>query len=362
MPDYGAVACAAERLVSDRPLYVPGQRTNCEGYESPPYLYPPFLAGVEAGLQAMFGLEGARILYMGMYLAALAYISWRIFLSAATPGARSARYPYLGLIPATPIWWANYATLAHAVVLLVSASAWRAPWLFAGTTFVLGMIKPSYLAYLLVLACLPFPIWRRVFMTTAPIVLAAVALGAFILTGEESSQAWLDSLAFVSLEWVSGNGALAVAARLGAPDMAAAGIALTFATIIALAAVIVCEEGEASIEQRIFIGLAAAVIAMPRVMPYDVFMLAPGMVALVSLAKVHRPGIGVWVGRLAITGCVLAVLMSLAGYADQRLDLALACFASALILAAAGLLLRNPWRLIQDAERRAARLGPPQAP
>lgn len=355
MPDYGAVACAAERMVSGQPLYVLGQRTNCEAYESPPYLYPPLLAGLEAGVQASFGMDGARRAYLALYLISLVFIGWRIFMSDRTPGSVSVRIPYLGLIPATPIWQANVATVSHAAVLFASAAAWRAPSVFAVIVLCMAAIKPSFLVYLLVLACLPFPFWKRVILTFVPVVVVAIGLAAFVALGSEA-EVWRRSVAFVVTEWVPGNGSLAMIARLGVPSGIAVACALAFAVIIALAAVVICEIGEADLEQRVFIALAAAIIMMPRVMPYDVMLVAPGMVSMIKVVKAVRPAVGTWVGRLAMTGCVVAVLMSLAGYADQRLDVALLCFACAFLLGAGALAPRDLWRFVMDAERRAARM------
>lgn len=354
MPDYGAVACAAERLVSDQPLYVPGQRRNCEDYISPPYLYPPLLAGLEAGVQATFGVEGARLFYLALYLTALAFITWRIFLAGGAPGRRMDRLPYLALIPATPIWQANVATVAHAGVLFASSAAWRTPWVFAAAVVLLSAVKPSFLAYLLVLACLPFPIWRRLLLTIIPLALIGAGIAAF-LSGPAEAEIWRESLRHVMLEWVPGNGSLGIAARLGAPGGPALVFAVLFAGLIALAALVICEAGEADVNQRIFIAISAAVIAMPRIMPYDVFLIAPGMVAAVQVVSAARPRAGKLAGRLAMTGCIVAALMSLAGYANQRLDAALLFFSAALVVGAVTLAPRHPIQFVIEAERRALR-------
>ncbi|XBQ16477.1 MAG: hypothetical protein ABL308_01055 [Oceanicaulis sp.] len=361
MPDYGAIACGAEKLAAGEPLYETGRRQNCEGYESPAYLYPPFLAGVVLGLQASFGPEGARALYFSVYLAAIGYLLWTAFLASGPPGARHDRFKYIGLITATPIWFANVALIVHAVIVYAAQAAMRRPAILMAVLVAASMVKLSFLTCVLVFACLPMPVWKRIALSTLTAIAGIGAVTAFMQTGGEAALLWRESLAYVAFEWVPGNGAMGWAVRMGAPDAAAVAIALVFAALVALSALLICEQGEADVRQRVFIGLAAAVLAMPRIMPYDVFLLAPGMVAIVELAVKADARLGLWARRAALAGCVGAVVMSLAGYADQRLDVALALFAAALFLSAWAHRTFDVRAFLARAERSAKQHGNPRS-
>ena len=160
-----------------------------------------------------------------------------------------------------------------------------------------------------------------------------LALFSFVHLQPDVAGQWLAGLNFAAIEYTAGNGVMHWSQILGLSGVEKVFFILFYMGLIVAVMLVVSEEAKASLSQRIALALACATLITPRIMPYDVFLLAPGLCVLVDLVRDRSHHLGRWAGRLTATGCSLAVLMSLAGYADQRLDIAWAFFSGVILLA-----------------------------
>jgi hypothetical protein len=328
--DFDAVACAAWRSAHDLPLYAQG--LACPGGRPAAYVYAPQWAWMLAPWADEATITPLRAAYGCAYLMIMAWMAWALFWRE-TPGAsRRDRAPLLALSSGSAVACGNLAGPCHAAVLAAGLAGWS--WGLIPVILAVAALKPVYLTYLLIFLYADAP-WRQRAVKLGAGIAGATALGALIvLTGGTEIEAWRASLSAVVVDQQTGVGFLDAVARLGqrAGDPAVIGLWCVFAGLLSLSGLALVEVRRAPPEARLMVALAIAQLCNPRLMDYDLVMLAGGVAVIAD----GRPRLQ----AIMLGVCSLCLVLSLA---DQT---AIAIRLGPALLA--GLVLIEGWRAGRD--------------
>jgi hypothetical protein len=320
--DFDAVACAAWRVAHHMPLYAEG--LACPGGRPAAYVYLPQLAWALSRLAGGPDVSGLRLAYGLAYGAVMAWMFWTLFLRPAPDAPMRDRAPLMALCKGSAISCGNIAGPCHAAVLAIGGAGW------AMIPVVLGvaLIKPVYLTYLLIFAYAAEP-WRlRAAKLAVGLAGAGLAAAWVVATGGPEIAAWRDALDSVVIGQQTGVGFLDDVAHLGlrGGDAATQILWLVFAGVMALSGLAIAETRRMGPQARFLLALAVAQICNPRLMDYDLVLMAGG-VAVVAAGEPEGRRAVFWVG-------VVCLVLSLAEQTTFAIRLGPALLA--LLLLAAG--------------------------
>jgi dolichol-phosphate mannosyltransferase len=334
--DFDAIACAGAQAQHGLPMYAVG--AACVGLKPAAFVYAPMVARATAALLAVFGLTQLKALYVAVYVAASAWLGWALFRAPSIDVAPRDRIAGLGLITGGVIACGNIAILCHALVLgaLLAFPRRRLPFITAVARA--AAIKPVFGVYLVVLLLDRAPLKTRALQSALGLLAVGGVIAASFLTAGPDAAAWRAALDQVVLTGRPGVGFLGWVAPLGLSGLPAmAGYAL-FAGVLILAAHQLTRRAGLTAAQTTLVAVGAAQLLNPRLMGYDLQMLAPALAILIAadarLGLGARPGsrLGtrsvLW--AICIASCVLGCL------SQVSIAAALAPPAIALTIIAAG--------------------------
>ncbi|WP_304176513.1 hypothetical protein [Phenylobacterium aquaticum] len=314
--DYDALVCGAERVRSGVGLY--DQAVPCADPNAAAFVYGPWVARLTAGLLGVFGHSGLMALYLALYAGAAALVVWAACLRRETPGAPRDRARFMAVVSGSAVTTGNIALPLHAGVVAAGLVFARAPWLFVLAVAAAGAVKPVFLTYLAVLVLARrSPAWR----------VGAVALGLglglaptvlFAGGGGPEVAAWRALLSHFVYQVTPGDGLFGWLTLAGVPTEGAPGVALAllWAALMTFCGLVIAERGRLLDEQRLWLGLACAVLANPRLMSEDVFLLGPGLLVAVSAIRPRQPKAALWAGWAVAAACVFSLAGHLLDFAD----------------------------------------------
>ena len=272
--DIDAVLCAAHH--SGLGLSPYATQPACPGLAPAAYVYAPQWATMLAPLTQTLGLTTARLVYVGVLLIpAMAFLVWfALFKSLGI----ATSYRWLAFSALTPMTFCcgNIGLIMHSGVL----ASWllsRRRWLFVAVVIACAAIKPTFLAYLIVLL-LEDRSWRRRGRDFAIAgVAGAAVVGLVFVTAGVYGGAWRDALHAVALQDQPGLGWLALMAWLGIPAGSSAMVALTVTFMIAMvgAGLAIARWSGLDRDARWLLGFGLAPLLTPRLMDYDMLMIVP---------------------------------------------------------------------------------------
>lgn len=293
--DFDAVACAAWRVAHHMPLYAEG--LACPGGRPAAYVYLPQLAWALSPLAGGPDVSTLRLAYGLAYGALMAWMFWVLFLRPAPDAPPRDRAPVMAMCKGSAISCGNIAGPCHAVVLAVGGASW------AMIPVVLGvaLIKPVYLTYLLIFVYAAEP-WR-VRGAKLAVGLAGAGLAAVwvVATGGSEIAVWRDALARVVIGQQTGVGFLDDVAHLGlrGGNVATQILWLGFAGVMALSGLVIAETRRLESRSRFLLALAVAQICNPRLMDYDLVLMAGGLAVVASGAPQGRRAV-FWIGIVCL--------------------------------------------------------------
>lgn len=293
--DFDAVACAAWRGAHHMPLYAEG--LACPGGRPAAYVYLPQLAWALSPLAGGPDVSTLRLAYGLAYGALMAWMFWVLFLRPAPDAPPRDRAPVMAMCKGSAISCGNIAGPCHAVVLAVGGASW------AMIPVVLGvaLIKPVYLTYLLIFVYAAEP-WR-VRGAKLAVGLAGAGLAAVwvVATGGPEIAVWRDALARVVIGQQTGVGFLDDVAHLGlrGGNVATQILWLGFAGVMALSGLVIAETRRLESRSRFLLALAVAQICNPRLMDYDLVLMAGGVAVVASGAPQGRRAV-FWIGIVCL--------------------------------------------------------------
>jgi dolichol-phosphate mannosyltransferase len=335
--DFDAIACSGQRAAQGLSIY--SAHAVCPGMRPSAFVYSPQVAHVAGWLQQVLGSGGFKGLYLVLYVVTALWLGWLMFVRPMNDVSLRLRIAALGLVTGGVIACGNIAILCHAMVAgsLLCFRRTRAPFITA--VILAAAIKPVFATYLVVLVLDAVP-WRARAsrLGTAALALAGAA-GVLVLTAGPDLGAWGHALSSVVLQNRPGVGFLGWIKALGGSDAGVPTLVgyAAFALILSAAGVVVAELGRLDAENRWLLGLGLAQLINPRLMGYDLQMLAP-LIALTAAASTSiSPRAADSVGRTLWVVCMAALVLAdlsmvpwAAGWAPPVISLLFAGVASGL--------------------------------
>ena len=245
-----------------------------------PWLYPPPFLLLLAPL--------SRLPFAAAYVAFVAATLGAAVLALARRegGWNWPRGAMVLFFPATVINALTGQNAFLSAALMIGGMRLTERWPIAGGA-VLGLLAYKPQLYLLVPVALAA---ARAWRALAASLLAAALLGAVsaVTFGLQAWRLWLEAIvqghdpalaAWFADTFLAGYSLYVSAALMGLPDMAARAVQAT-AAIVAAMAVWRVFRGACSGEQRLAVLLAAAIVATPHLLAYDMVLLAASVVLL----------------------------------------------------------------------------------
>ncbi|WP_304188204.1 hypothetical protein [Phenylobacterium aquaticum] len=294
--DFDAVACAAWRVAHHLPLYAEG--LSCPGGRPAAYVYLPQLAWALSPLASGPGISTLRLVYGLAYAGLMAWMFWVLFLRPAPDADLRHRAPILAMCKGSALSCGNIAGPCHAAVLTMGGAGWAMIPVILGV----ALIKPVYLTYLLIFAYAADP-WRlRAAKLAVGLCGAGLAAVWVVVTGGPEIAAWGVALDSVVIGQQTGVGFLDDVAHLGlrGGDLATQTLWLVFAGLMSLSGLAIAEARQLGPQPRFLLALAVAQLCNPRLMDYDLVLMAGG-VAVVAGGEPQGRRAVVWVGIVCLT-------------------------------------------------------------
>jgi hypothetical protein len=342
LDDFEAVQCAG-RLASQGAVYY-GADANCpdiSGHTT--FVYAPWAAEGAGAIMGAVGQMGFVIGYVALYLIALGFLAFQVFFSRSAPGRLVERLLFLGLITGSAVVLGNVAIPLLALVLAGALMVTGSVFPLALALGISGAFKPVLLTFGVVFLLAPISWARRIFGGVLALVLALAPWAWSYHTGGAQWDAWVEITRFMAVERAPGDGFWGWLAVFGVSGTAPGAIAgyLAYAGALTLLGWAVAARAGLSARERVWMGLALGTLLIPRLMAIDVYLLAPGMIALIFAARAGAPGVFRAVSWLVVGGCFLGLLFDLVDLGDFALKTALLAFALAFVTAGVGVLRRN---------------------
>ena len=335
--DFDAVACAGAQAQHGLSMYAVSGA--CAGLRPAAFVYSPMVARAAAALLSVLSLAHLKALYVSAYVAAGAWLGLALFRTRAIDIAPRDRLAGLALVTGGVVACGNIAILCHALVLGALFAFPRRRLPFIAAVAVAAAVKPVFATYLVILLLDRGPLKTRAVQCCVGALVVGGAIAASFLTAGADAAAWNAALNHVVLQGRPGIGFLGWVSPLGAVGPAAFAGYLVFAALLTWAAHRFIRVADFTPAQTWLFGVGVAQLLNPRLMGYDLQMLAPA-IALAITADA-RLGLGEAFGARRALWTICLVAWFLACLSLVPIAAGLAPPAIALVFVAGGLLVRR---------------------
>jgi dolichol-phosphate mannosyltransferase len=306
--DFDAMACAGVRAAHGLAIYA--AHPTCAGLKPADFVYPPQIAWAFSALTQAFGVTPVKLAYVAVYTAASLWLGWLLFLRGTAHARVRERLLALGMVSGGVIACGNVAILCHALIAasLLGFKRTRAPFILA--VGLAALFKPVFVVALIVLV-IERTSWKTRLLRLAGAGVLMAGLGALILlTGRDELSAWSGALHRTVLEGRPGSGFLGWAAALGLPAQGALSLAAwgAFAALMTTAGAVLVRAAPFETDEVWLFGLGLAQLINPRLMGYDLQMLAPTVALGMAATRRLSPALGA-VARQALAAVCIAALV-----------------------------------------------------
>jgi hypothetical protein len=286
--DFLQLSCAAARTGAHQPLF---SGAPCEGMDAMPFVYIPLIAHGAAALTGALGPFGFSLLYVLVYIAAGFYLGWVLVFSKAVVLQLVERAPLMTLITGSALSWGNIALPLTALIVGAANAALTLPIGFGAAVAVAAVFKPVFLVYLLGLLYAPVPLMRRALVIGGSALCGLAPTLTFLVFGGEEARQWTAQTLHYVLVQAPGYGFLGWMAALGVSGVGpvVAGLFMLYALVIVVSGWIVATQSGLPDRDRVWLGLGAAALLIPRLMRYDAFLLGLGLIVLAQAARALSP-------------------------------------------------------------------------
>jgi len=291
--DFDAVMCAAHTIGRGVSPY--NLKPVCEAIRPTPFVYAPQIAEAFRPLDDLFGLMGARWVFALIYAPTMIFLIWYALRKPVENTPWQFRLMTLAAMVGSVLSCGNIGLVLHALAILAALFTARATprqqalarLPFIAIVLIGGLVKPTFLTYLVVLLLEQRPLMVRIRTFTLAATASIGALLALFLTAGRFSDEWHSAMNAIVILEQPGIGIFATTSALGLATASPVTLIafLLFAIGFGLATLILAEWGGMTATQRIIFGLGAAQFFNPRLMDYDMFPLAPYMALVVMMAK-----------------------------------------------------------------------------
>ncbi len=324
--EFETLLCAGARAAQGNTMYPPAKAFSCAQYDTvASYLYIPWPAQGLHGLVSMLGSSIITGIYAILFFAAIFAAIWIPIFRRVPYATVMERIPFAGMLTGSIILWGNIAGLVYGVIALIALVAHRAPLLFVTVIGVSGSLKQVWLCLLTVVLFLPRPWWQRLSLFSLGALIGLLPTYLFVSSGSSEVQAWMEILRFYALEDLPGQGFLGWLRFVGIDhdSLLNTWLWLPFAVLMVGSGLGIAEKFKLTPQQRVWLGLAVGSLLIPRVVSYEFFLFAPGMVLTMHCAKEVGKK---WISWLVYGACALTLLFNIGDLGDYAiLPLTFAC-------------------------------------
>lgn len=332
--DYGAIACASEKLLQGAPIY--DRELSCPDVHGVVYVYLPIVAEIFAAPLRVLGQTGLFWAYAALFIVSCLALIW-IMIGRASPVSRAQRSRFAAFLTGSAIYWGNIAVPLHALIGLIAITLRKRASLLVLAIALAAAVKPLFLTFAVIFLLREWPFWRRCLYTLATLILGLAPTALFILNGGALAEQWRELVAYFVYVDRPGEAFFGWLTLLGLP-IATPGAALSyvaFAALVTLAGIGLAEGVKLDGEARTLLGLSLGVLLLPRLMPQDFWLLGPGLVALAATLSERDAGAGKALHRVLLALCIITLIGNMADLADYTTKLATFGLVLTLIIAAA---------------------------
>ncbi|HVY85947.1 MAG TPA: hypothetical protein VG943_12480 [Caulobacterales bacterium] len=324
--DYGAVGCGAEKWLQGRALY--DQAQQCADIQALSYIYPPYLAQALAEPLRLLGQQNLMWAYAGVYVLALVALIW-IVIRSDRDVAGAKRSWFMGFLTGSSIYWGNVAVVAHALIGASAVALRKHPIALIIALTLAAAVKPVFLIFAVVFVLMPWPLWRRFVYLVVALALGVAPTAYFMATGGALAEDWRRVVVWAVYTDKLGDGFFGWLDLMRlAPATTAASIAYVgYAGLMTLCALLIAEGLKLDLERRVLLGLSLAVLLIPRLMPYDFWLLGPGLLGATAAAGAFAPVPARWIERGYLLAGIVALVGNLADLADVTQRIAMLALA-----------------------------------
>ncbi|MFZ4122014.1 MAG: hypothetical protein ACOYKM_10165 [Caulobacterales bacterium] len=329
--DFEAVLCAGRNALAGAVYY--GEAGTCADISHTPYVYLPWVAEGAGRAIGVLGETGFQLAYAVIYAALAAFMLFCVFVSRLAPGRFAERILFLGLITGSALALGNVAIPLHALILGGALLVTTSVLPLALAIGLAGAVKPLLLTFGVVFLLAPISWPRKILGGVAAL---AIALPPWVLSlqaGGPQIDAWLAVTREMAVDVAPGDGFWGWLALFGVPGTEPTAIVayLVFALALVGCGWAVAANGGLSARERVWLGLAVGVLIIPRLMAIDVFLLAPGLLALLVAARDRATSSFQTASWLVVGGAALGLLLDLVDAGDYAVKIALLAFCLAIV-------------------------------
>jgi hypothetical protein len=307
MDDYGAMACAGERVLQGQVLYE--ANAQCPGFHSSSYVYPPYIADGFAWLIRTLGSPAIFWIYVAAFVVSIVFLLWAAVIRRLSFASFRERVPFMGFVTGNPPAHGNIAIIVYASVIATGLAIGADTLPFVALVCAAALIKPIYLTLLTMTAYAPGPRWRRAVL----LVLASILPVMLSLSDDLRVQEWRAFTLNVVGHW-PGGGLLEWLEDLGLTQLPVTGpIYLVYAGVLFLGGLIVAETGRLRREARLWLGAVVGVLLIPRLSAYDLLALGPGLLAAQAAVAAVSPKVARYLSINWRIACAVAFAAAIFG-------------------------------------------------
>lgn len=310
--DYDALICGAHSVAHGLSPY--SLHPVCGGIRPAPFVYAPQVAAFFAPLVNQFGLMGARWIYLVVLVPATLLLIWYALLKLMPKAPFVLRLMSFAAINGSAFACGNIGIPLHALVLAGALALPRTRLPFIAAVILGALVKPVFLTYLVVLVYQDKPLIDRLRATVMSAVIGLGAVAWLLYGAGPLSAQWHGILGAIVVQQQPGIGFFSYTSLIGLPgqSIAAQGLFVVFAAVIALSGLVLAEWSGLEPPERIVLGLGIAQLLNPRLMDYDLMVLTPAIVMIVMLARPLGERTFAWVSWAFFGVLVLAVVLNIA--------------------------------------------------
>ena len=298
--DIDAVLCGAKTLASNHSPYAIHPKA-CAEIKPAAYVYAPQVARVFIPFIQAFGVSMTRTLFLALVLApATLFVLW-FALIRPFPGV-DLRMRWLAIASLTSMTFvcANVGLVMHAAVLLSLLLVWKTDtpgkhWPFTIVVLLCACIKPTFLAYFVIFLLDDVPLWKRGLSFLWRCIAGLAVTFLMIKTDGHFGPAWQKTLHSVALTRQPGMGWFELTDyvwHIPTKSMLNYELAAGFMVIMLLSGMAIAQWGKLDRDERLMLGMGLVPLMTPRILDYDMVLIAPYAALLVAVA--FRVGGGVF--------------------------------------------------------------------
>ncbi len=316
--DWETVVCAAHALGAGQNPYA--AHLACPGLDPEPYVYAPQIARAFEPLVGWLGIDGLRTVGLCVIVPAMLALFWYVVVRPFRHAPLPARLLGFAAVRGSTVSTGNIGFAMQALVVWTRL-AFRARWPFVAAVIAGALIKPIFLANLLVLLVEDRPIRERMRAFALSALAGLVAVGAVMLTAGPLFGDWTAALHDVVLTQQPGVGFAKLAAFIGlnGGGLVSLGLYAVLSAALTGAVVAIAEWGALAGDERVLLGLGLAQLINPRLNDYDLYLLFPALALAVFAVQARYPAVFRRLGwlYLALTlGNILAITFSVKALKD----------------------------------------------